>query len=311
MISFLRLAGLSNFKSADLLYVFVIPFKLKKMDLRYYLFFLLLCHGCVDDSNLKDFEYKLIVEGRIEEGNVPYVILTQSKPLLSNIDSTSMEDMVVRWAKVSVSDGEKTEVLSGRIDKNYFPPFVYRGMTMLGEAGKTYTLKVEYSGRTWTAETIIPESVPLKNIQTIPLTGNDTLFSIEATFNDPGDTKNYYKFYTKLKSRNSRYMPALMGNLDDNLFNGQSITIGINQGIDQTQSKDFDSNFNIRDTVSVKFCTQTEFGFRYWTAYENELINGQNPFFPANQNLPTNINNDALGIWCGYGEQTYEIIFQP
>lgn len=284
---------------------------MKKINFRYYLFFLFLFHGCTDDSRLKDFEYRLIVEGWIEEGNVPYVILTQNKPLLSNIDSTSIEDMVVRWAKVSVSDGEETEVLSGRIDKNYFPPFVYRGIKMLGKAGKTYTLNVEYSGRTWTAKTCIPESAPLKSIRTLPVADKDTLFSIEATFDDPGDTKNYYKFYTKIKGRNTRYMPALMGDLDDNLFNGQSITIGVSQGIDQTQVKDFDANFNIRDTVSVKFCTQTEFGFRYWTAYANELINSQNPFFPANQNLPSNLTGGALGIWCGYGKQTYEVTYHP
>lgn len=118
-----------------------------KIRLYCLLFCLLLFNGCVETSNLDDFEYKLVVEGWIKEGEAPHVILTQNKPLLSNIDSTSIEDMVVRWAKVSVSDGEETEVLSGRIDKNYFPPFIYRGSRLSGEAGKTYTLKVEYSGR--------------------------------------------------------------------------------------------------------------------------------------------------------------------
>lgn len=280
-----------------------------KLHTYFLLFCLLLLNGCVKTSPLDDFEYKLVVDGWIKEGQVPYVILTQTKPLLSNIDSTSIEDMVIRWAKVSVSDGEETEVLSGRIDKNYFPPFIYRGSRLSGEAGKTYTLKVEYSGQVWTAQTTIPPSVPLTTL-TPEIAANDTLYSIEATFNDPANAKNYYKLFTKVVNKHTRFLSSLMGNFDDNLFNGQSMTVTVNQGIDQRQFKNFESHFHVRDTVLVQFCTLPEFGFRYWTAYENELINGQNPFFPANQNLPTNINNGGIGIWCGYGQRTYSVFIQ-
>lgn len=280
-----------------------------KLHTYFLLFCLLLLNGCVKTSNLDDFEYKLVVDGWIKEGQVPYVILTQTKPLLSNIDSTSVEDMVIRWAKVSVSDGEETEVLSGRIDKNYFPPFIYRGSRLSGEAGKIYTLKVEYSGQVWTAQTTIPHSVPLTTL-TPEIAVNDTLYSIEATFNDPANAKNYYKLFTKVINKHTRFLSSLMGNFDDNLFNGQSMTVTVNQGIDQRQFKNFESHFHIYDTVLVQFCTLPEFGFRYWTAYENELVNGQNPFFPANQNLPTNIDNGGIGIWCGYGRKTYSVFIQ-
>lgn len=279
-----------------------------KIHIYHLLFCLLLLNGCIETSNLNDFEYKLVVEGWIKEGEVPFVILTQTKPLISNIDSTSIEDMIVRWAKVSVSDGEETEVLSGRIDKNYFPPFIYRGSRILGKAGKTYILKIEYSGQEWTAQTLIPASVPVTSL-TPKLATNDTLYSIEATFNDPLNEKNYYKLFTKVTHKNTRFLSSLMGNFDDNLFNGQSMTVTVNQGISQRQFKNFESHFHIHDTVLVQFCTLPEFGFRYWTAYENELVNGQNPFFPANQNLPTNISNGGIGIWCGYGRETYRVVY--
>lgn len=279
-----------------------------KRYLQYLLLLPFLLNGCVDESDINDFEYKLAVEGWIEEGSIPYVILTQSNPLISTIDTASVENMVIRWAKVSVSDGEQTEVLSGRVDKNYFPPFIYRGGKMIGKSGKTYTLKVEYSGRTWTAETYIPAAVSLQSIESKATTEKDSLFSIEATFNDPATEKNYYKFYTLIKNKNTRYIPSLMGNLDDNLFNGQTKETIVNQGIDQKSVKEFTSHFNVKDTVSVKFCTMSKFGFDYWTAYENELINGQNPLFPANQNLPTNISDGGLGIWCGYAAREYPVI---
>lgn len=266
----------------------------------------LLLWGCSDDSGIEDYRYRLVVEGWIEEGSVPYVILSQNKPLISTVDSTSIEDMIIRWAKVSVSDGEKTEILRGRIDGDYFPPFIYRGIEMRGEAGKTYTLTVEYSAHVWHAETTIPESMPLTSLKTEPVEGQDTLYSIRATFSDPPGEKNYYKFFTRIHNRQGRYLPSLMGNLDDNLFDGKEMTVTVNQGIEMKAIKKFNAYFHVQDTVFVKFCTMSQFDFDFWTAYENEQINSQNPLFPANQNLPSNISS-GRGCWCGYGKSTYVI----
>ncbi len=253
------------------------------------------------------FQHTIAVEGWIEEGDVPYVILTQTVPFFSVLDSVAMEDMVIRWAKVSVSDGEHSEILAGRIDKNYFPPFIYRGIQLVGEAGKTYTLKVEYSGRTWEATTTIPPSVKLDTLIAKRLPDSDTLKNIEATFHDPVGEKNYYRLHTRIWNKDSRYIGSLMGNLDDNLFDGQEMKTSVFQGLNLIQKQNFNPYFHISDTVLIKFTTTTEFGFRYWTAYENEIINSQNPFLPAVKNLPSNIPG-GKGIWCGYGKQEYIIL---
>lgn len=264
---------------------------------------LLLC-GCVKEAEEGNYHYRLVVEGWIEEGDVPYVILSQNKPLISTIDSTGIEDMVIRWAKVSVSDGETTEILRGYIDGDYFPPFVYRGKEMTGVAGKTYTLTVEYSGRIWTAQTTIPRSIALASLTTEAVEGRDTLYSVRAIFQDPPGEKNYYKFFSRILHKNGRYLPSLMGNLDDNRFDGQEMEVVVNQGIEMKEIKKFNAYFHIKDTVFIKFCTMSEFDFDFWTAYENEQINSQNPLFPANQNLPSNISG-GRGCWCGFGRNIY------
>lgn len=269
-----------------------------------FVFGILLLLGCSDEPGIEGYRYRLVVEGWIDEGDVPYVILSQNKPLISTVDSTSIEDMIVRWAKVSVSDGDTTEILRGRIDGNYFPPFLYRGIEMRGVAGKTYTLTVEYSGHVWTARTTIPQAVELTALETVPV--QDTLYSVYATFRDPAGIKNYYKFFTRVWNKNGRYLPALMGNLDDNLFDGGEIKTIVNQGIEMKEIKNFSAYFHEKDTVLVKFCTMSEFDFDFWTAYENEQINSQNPLFPANQNLPSNISS-GRGAWCGYGTKTYVV----
>ena len=267
---------------------------------------LLLALLSCDKIEDKEFSYTIAVDGWIEEGDVPYIILTQTIPFFSVLDSMAIDDMIIRWAKVSVSNGEFTEILTGRIDTNYFPPFIYRGTYMLGEAGKTYTLKIEYSGKVWEATTTIPQSVDLESIVAKVLPDNDTLKSIEATFIDPVEEKNFYRFSTKVWNEDKRYIGSLMGNLDDNLFNGKQMTTVVYQGLDMSQKQKLNPYFHVNDTVQVKFTTTTEFGFNYWTTYENELINSQNPFLPANKNLPSNITN-GKGIWCGYGKKTYFI----
>ena len=40
--------------------------------------------------------------------------------------------------------------------------------------------------------------------------------------------------------------------------------------------------------------------FDFWNSWQNEIINGQNPIFPSNTSLKTNIKG-GLGIWAGYG----------
>lgn len=267
-----------------------------------FLFFMVL--SCTEEEGMEKYRYRLVVEGWIEEGDVAYVILSQNNPLITTVDSTSIENMVVRWAKVTVSDGETSEILRGRIDGNYFPPFIYHGTELMGEAGKTYTLTVEYSGHVWTAQTTIPEPVPLTGLRAERVEGRDTLFSVKATFRDPAGEKNYYKFFTRIAGKKGRFLPCLMGNFDDNLFEGREMEVSVYQGIQMKEFKKFSAYFHERDTVEVKFCTMSEFDFDFWTAYENEQINSQNPLFPANQNLPSNISS-GRGCWCGYGRRTY------
>lgn len=267
-----------------------------------FLFFAL--PGCTEEEGMEGYRYRLVVEGWIEEGDVANVILSQNNPLVTTVDSTSIENMVIRWAKVTVSDGEKSEILRGRIDGNYFPPFIYHGTELMGEAGKTYTLTVEYSGHAWTAQTTIPESVPLTDLRAESVEGRDTLFSVKATFRDPAGEKNYYKFFTRIAGKKGRFLPSLMGNFDDNLFEGQEMEVSVYQSVQMKELKKFSTYFHERDTVEVKFCTMSEFDFDFWTAYENEQINSQNPLFPANQNLPSNISS-GRGCWCGYGCRTY------
>ena len=103
-----------------------------------------LVSGCNEEKTTLA-EKRLVVEGWIDSGEFPVVKLTRTMPLGVDhkVDIDKLSDYMERWAKVTISDGERSEVMVGRYDKNYFPPFVYTSYEMRGEVGKTYTITVE------------------------------------------------------------------------------------------------------------------------------------------------------------------------
>ena len=117
---------------------------------------LIIAAGC-SFPDMYDYEPQIVVEGWIEDGGYPVVIVTSTVPVTGDYRYwDEMQDHIIRWAKVTVSDGEKDVVLTGKMDNDYFPPYVYTTSRLKGESGKTYTLTVEYSKRTVTARTTIP-----------------------------------------------------------------------------------------------------------------------------------------------------------
>src|SRR5688572_17462321 len=82
--------------------------------------------SCKKESThtLGEYKPKFVVEGWIEQDDYPFVILTHNLPFFTSVDSAQLSEVVIRWAKVTVSDGQTTEVLTAKRDTNYFPPFI-------------------------------------------------------------------------------------------------------------------------------------------------------------------------------------------
>ncbi len=90
--------------------------------------FFLVFSSCKNDlTNRNDFVPSIVVDGRIENNDYPRVFLTRNIPYYVSIDSTDIIYLVLRQAKVTVSDSVNSEVLTLMYDKNLFPPFYYQG----------------------------------------------------------------------------------------------------------------------------------------------------------------------------------------
>lgn len=276
-----------------------------------FLLALLLVHCSKDDFNATvRAESKIVVEGWIEEGDFAQVLLSSSIPVAEVIDSTNVLNHVIRSAKITVSDGVHSEVLRVKNDKDRVPPFVYYGSTLKGEAGKEYTLKIEYLNRIVEAVTTIPKSVKLNSAEYIKNKTTDTTGYVFVKFEDPLNEKNYYQIVTRIDKEEPIFVPSFYGNLDDKNFQTSAIALQINRGVLLFPKTKFTPYFADGDLIFVKLRTQNKEALDFWNSWQNEIVNSRNPIYPSNTSLKSNIKG-GIGIWAGYGQSTLEVKTPP
>ncbi|MDX6183575.1 DUF4249 domain-containing protein [Flavobacterium sp. Fl-77] len=279
---------------------------------KYLLFLFVLVISCSKDdfSQQLSHESKIVVEGWIEEGDFAQVLLSSSIPITDVVDSTNVLDHVIRSAKITISDGETSEVLRVKNDKNRVPPFVYFGTSLKGEAGKEYSLKIEYLNRVVQAITTIPKSVELKSAEYIKRNLTDTTGYIFVKFDDPMNEKNYYQIATKIDVEEPIFVPSFYGNLDDKNFQTAFVSAQINRGILLFPKTKFTPYFADGDLIFVKLRTQNKDALDFWNSWQNEIVNSRNPIYPSNTSLKSNIEG-GIGIWAGYGQSTLTVKTPP
>ena len=136
-------------------------------------------------TEIEEAAPQLVVEGWIENGRAPVVQLTTTVPITTSKHSVdSLDRYVLKWARVTVSDGTKEVILTGVYNRRYTPPYLYTTGDMLGETGRTYTLKVDYAQFHAQAETAIPAAVGLSGIQARPLEDGSRRYTIKASVQD-------------------------------------------------------------------------------------------------------------------------------
>ena len=270
----------------------------------------LLVFSSCRDAILPSYDPQIVVEGWIENDKAPIVMLTTTVSINGSVkDSSDLKEHIIRWGKVTVSDGEKEVVLAGRRDDRYFPPYIYTTSKIKGEAGKTYQLIVEYSGRTVTSSTTIPSPVPLEYIRTEKVQEGTAdsptdKYILIGGLKDNKETKDYYKVFTKIQGTDSSFVSSFLGLTDDVIITNDIQEIPINKGFSFNSSTE--NHFTSEDTVLIKFCTLGQKSWEYWSDFEEIQSLSDNPFFPVTTDIRSNIEG-GLGYWAGYGSTYYTI----
>jgi len=286
-----------------------------KRSLKFFGFFLLLA-SCEKDIEivLPEAERKIVVEGHIEQGDYPYVILTKSSAYFAPVDSATIANTVVYGAFITVFDGSTTDTLIQTFDLNYFPPVLYRAQKMKGVIGKTYSLTVLAEGKTLTASTVIPDTIPLDSLWFKVEVPKDSLGFLYAHMSDPGGQKNAYRWFAKRAGKDSKFLAPLGSAFDDKFFAGKSFDFFYNRGTEYNSTKEDDNNeergyFKKGDVITVKFCTTDDESFLFYRTFETEAASNGNPF-AAPTTIQTNIKGGGLGVWGGYGVTYHTITAQ-
>lgn len=268
-----------------------------------FLFGITAFYGCneLPDLDIEEPDALIVVDGSIESGRQAKVFLTTNTPYFTTIDSSSLRDLVLSRAKVTLSDGERSEVLILRKDLRFFPPFYYAGNTIFGEAGKRYSITAEFGGKSVEASTTIPGSVSIDTVVFEPIEGDEGLGQLKITFTDPLDQKNYYRLFTMRSGKDEKFISAFLMAINDQYFNGEQVSFFLNRPPDSFLSEEENAHFHVDDTIIVKLSTMDEASYNFWSSYQDEVINASNPFASSMVGLQSNIEGDGLGIWTGYG----------
>jgi hypothetical protein len=285
------------------------------------------------DLKLPEGEEKLVVEGHIEPGMPPLILLTKSTAYFASTNINDVSNTFVHNAVIKVSDGTDTvslieinlttipDSLAKMIMDLYqinvhnlstgFNFTFYTSFSMTGVSGKTYSLTVDAQGKRLTSITTIPELVIPDSFWVVPPTNdplNDSMMLLYFAFKDPPAQSNYYRYFTK-RNKEPFYPDRFASVFDDNLFNGQDIKWNLSRGASAYDSFDMNTYgmFWKGDTVVVKFCTIDLAQRDFWQTLESARSTG-GPYANPIQ-IKSNIVG-GLGIWGGYGS-VYHTVYIP
>lgn len=254
--------------------------------------------ACDDGDITVDTPQSLVVEGWIENGEFPVVIITKTLPITTEYQKlNNLSEYLVRWAKVTVSDGEQSVVLTGLYDESYYPPYIYTTSYLRGQLGKTYTLTVEYESQTLTSTTTIPASLPVvDHYQIVPCEGSDNQYQIQAYFHDNPSEKNYYLFFTKIGLESNHYLASYLGAVDDAMITGD-VEYPVYRS-NQYDNEEYTPYFKAGEIVAVKLAHVDQSSFNFWDQYTKAQSLTSNMFLSTSTSLPSNIQG-GVGYWTG------------
>ena len=226
--------------------------------------------------DLKNATAGVVVQGNITNQPGPYIIHLNST--VNYYDPNVFP--AITGASVSISDNAgNTEILTEPTPGNY------QTNLLLGTIGRTYTLKVNVSGKEYLSYSTMPNNVVIDTV--IFTQSKNNTYRVTCIFTDPAGISNYYSL--KLKSNDT----TAIGNknlriLSDKLTDGQQM------------SMTYRSNLLLNDTVVINLQSIDKESYDFY----NTLSNAQgeiNPFLSSPPANPlSNISNGGLGYFSAY-----------
>ena len=283
--------------------------------------------------DIPGFDEQIVIDGSIETGTPAIIFLSNSKDIYAPTDINSYLSGFISGATVTVSNGTITDTLTEICTDNLPAGFesiasaffglpieqlvnlhlcAYVSTGIVGEVGKTYTLKVLYNNKTYISSTKIENPTALDNLfwrEQVNLPGYG--FSWAKITDSPimGDA---YRWEVK-NLGDLFYSKPFQPFTDDRFYNGKTFEFSVENPMsfkDQTIENQYKGYYKLGDTIVVKFSKLGKKEYQFFEKKYNQIYSGGNPFATPT-NIPTNIEGGALGIWAGFSPWYDTLICVP
>jgi hypothetical protein len=283
--------------------------------------------------DIPGFEQQVVIDGSIETGTPAIIFLSNTRDIYAPTDINSYLSGFISGATVTVSNGSITDTLTEICTDNLPAGFesiaeeffglpidqlvnlhlcAYVSTGLVGEVGKTYTLKVIYNDKTYTSSTKIENPTALDNFFWKEQTNLPGYGFSWAKITDSPLMGDAYRWEVK-NLGDLFYSKPFQPFTDDRFYNGLTFEFSVENPMsfrDSTIEDQYRGYYKLGDTIVVKFSKLGKKEFQFFEKKYNQIYSGGNPFATPT-NIPTNIEGGALGIWAGFSPWFDTLICVP
>lgn len=306
-----------------------------------FLLFITILFACQKDikMDIPGFENKLVVDGRIETGLPPLILLTTNRNVFADNSLDSLFGSYITDAVITISDGLNydtlqticsTDIPSGYeelgafvfgIPSNLIKKFKFCAYSTLnplffGKENTSYTITISHKGKKYQASTTIPKAITLDSIYWKPEKSTPNHGLIYAKLSDPSTIGNSY-FWEVLRLKmgknnqnvDSRFYRTRNPVFNDNFFNGKTFDFWYENPrarFSDSIPENLRGLYARNDSVVVKFSSIDKSSYDYYSNKYAQINSGGSPF-ASPINIPSNISNGALGVFGGFAT-TYQVV---
>ena len=275
------------------------------------------------DIDLPEGVNGIVFEAYIENDQFPYVIVSRSSNYFEPIETAAdaiVNSLVeadsvfieydgnrVELPKICLSDltPEQEEQALELLGFEGFPTgldlCINANFGMVGELGKTYTMKAYVEGKLYTATTSINRQVMFDSLwykDELPVDSNGAIW---VALTDAPESEDFYYVWTENLTQD-KPMRAIDGgpSFSDRLFTGETISFNIFQGSNLASDDGTGEEyfwFKEGDTVVVKLGTIDRGVYEFWESVD--AASNLNPF-SAPTPVFSNFDNGGRGVFAGY-----------
>lgn len=244
----------------------------------------------VINIDLNESNPKTVIESYLENDSTCYAKVSTTSSYYDNSGSPAITDATIT---ISNQSGQ-SEILTHEGNG------IYKGSTLIGKIGDTYTLEVAVGGVKHIATSTMPALVPIDS-----LTSEETAFLgpgnyfAYVNYTDPANTVNYYATRMTYFDSTSNETVTNYGINDDETSNGIS-----------TRTFGGFKVFEVGDTAVIELSSIDQATHLYFKTLQ-DAIGGAGAQSAAPGNPVSNLSNGALGYFGAWSKQTDTLIVTP